>query len=210
MSTTVRTRILRPVANWSWTKSIAQTSFGRVAGARSSRIPVIDLAEAHKGGHLVHIAPDRAGQRLGAVNIMVGGDLEEFALLLQAPEQAVEQIETRGIAVADTRSRPTRHDARRPDLQRKYLLAVRGNAPGMHRPAQTFLPSSTCSVAIQREFFGFPPDYEWPTGKFRVFPAFTMEAVAEPAQGRSAQPSAYRGQQLVMEQKPHFAACSIT
>jgi hypothetical protein len=37
VSKTVSTRIRRPVASWSWTKSIAQTSFGRCAGTRSSR-----------------------------------------------------------------------------------------------------------------------------------------------------------------------------
>lgn len=37
VSTTVSTRIFLPVASWSWTKSIAQTSFGLVAGVRSSR-----------------------------------------------------------------------------------------------------------------------------------------------------------------------------
>jgi hypothetical protein len=34
---TIVTRSLRPVANWSWTKSIAQVSFDRVAGLQSSR-----------------------------------------------------------------------------------------------------------------------------------------------------------------------------
>lgn len=37
VSTTVSTRIFRPVADWSWTKSIAQISFARTAGRRSSR-----------------------------------------------------------------------------------------------------------------------------------------------------------------------------
>lgn len=37
VSTTVRIRILLPVANWSWTKSMAQVSFGRVASQRSYR-----------------------------------------------------------------------------------------------------------------------------------------------------------------------------
>jgi dienelactone hydrolase len=36
-STTVRIRSLRLVASWSCTKSIAHTSFGRIAGDRSSR-----------------------------------------------------------------------------------------------------------------------------------------------------------------------------
>lgn len=37
VSTTVSTRILRSVATWSWTKSIAQTWLPRVASVRSSR-----------------------------------------------------------------------------------------------------------------------------------------------------------------------------
>jgi hypothetical protein len=37
VSTIGSTRSFRPVASWSWTKSIAQVSFDRVAGRRSSR-----------------------------------------------------------------------------------------------------------------------------------------------------------------------------
>lgn len=37
ISTIVSTRSLCPVANWSWTKSIAQVSLDRFAGLRSSR-----------------------------------------------------------------------------------------------------------------------------------------------------------------------------
>ena len=37
VSTTVSTRIFRPVASWSWTKSMAQISLAADAARRSSR-----------------------------------------------------------------------------------------------------------------------------------------------------------------------------
>jgi len=61
----------------------------------------LDLAEAHKGVHLVNVAVDRLSHRAGAVDIRVAGVLEQARRGAQPPQQTIEQGEALGVGVED-------------------------------------------------------------------------------------------------------------
>ena len=60
-----------------------------------------DLAEAHEGVHLVLVAMDRSCHRRDLRDVRIGRDLDEIVIVLQPPEQAIEDRKTLGIAMQD-------------------------------------------------------------------------------------------------------------
>lgn len=60
-----------------------------------------DLAEAHEGMHLVLVAMDCSCHGGDLRDIRIGRDLDEIVIVLQSPEQAIEDRKALGIAMQD-------------------------------------------------------------------------------------------------------------